>query len=146
MSTEELTGRLVVMEEDHALDDEDDSGQCLLTRDALCTRGAAAALAVITVREKGAMTSARLGMIRTTPVAPSVTTSCATAARKGIGHQSAGRRSPPSQDRRRPIDVTPGGCRFFLLLIDDFGRIMLMVQLTSKDEATTTLMQFQAEA
>jgi transposase InsO family protein len=41
---------------------------------------------------------------------------------------------------------TPGGRRFFLLLVDDHSRFMWLVLLTSKDEAATALRRFQAEA
>ena len=41
---------------------------------------------------------------------------------------------------------TPGGRRYFLLLVDDYSRFMWLVLLTSKDEAATALKRFQAEA
>jgi histone deacetylase 1/2 len=41
---------------------------------------------------------------------------------------------------------TPGGRRYFLLLVDDYSRYMWLVLLSMKDEAATTLKRFQAEA
>jgi transposase InsO family protein len=40
----------------------------------------------------------------------------------------------------------PGGCRYFLLLIDGYICFMWLVLLTSKDEAAMALKRFQAEA
>jgi transposase InsO family protein len=40
----------------------------------------------------------------------------------------------------------PGGCRYFLLLIDGYIYFMWLVLLTSKDEAAMALKRFQAEA
>jgi hypothetical protein len=42
--------------------------------------------------------------------------------------------------------ATPGGRRFFLLLVDDHSRFMWVVLLGSKDEAAAALKRFQAEA
>src|SRR6266540_5819255 len=42
--------------------------------------------------------------------------------------------------------ATPGGRRYFLLLIDDYSRFMWATLLTSKDEATGALARFQAAA
>jgi hypothetical protein len=41
---------------------------------------------------------------------------------------------------------TPGGICFFLLLVDDHTRFMWIVLLRTKDEASTALRRFQAEA
>ncbi|XBI71622.1 hypothetical protein VPH35_065793 [Triticum aestivum] len=40
--------------------------------------------------------------------------------------------------------ATPGGRRYFLLLVDDHNRYMWLNLLTSKDEAATTIKEFQA--
>lgn len=40
---------------------------------------------------------------------------------------------------------TPGGRRYFLLLVDDYSRFMWLVLLTTKDEAGDALKRFQAE-
>lgn len=42
--------------------------------------------------------------------------------------------------------ATPGGRRFFLLLVDDLSRFMWVTLLTSKDEAGVALKRFQAAA
>src|SRR6266508_2593501 len=42
--------------------------------------------------------------------------------------------------------ATPGGRRYFLLLVDDCSRFMWATLLTSKDEAAGTLARFQAVA
>ena len=42
--------------------------------------------------------------------------------------------------------ATPGGKRYFLLLVDDKSRFMWLRLLTTKDEAETMLWQFQAAA
>jgi transposase InsO family protein len=36
--------------------------------------------------------------------------------------------------------------RYFLLLVDDYSRFMWLLLLSAKDEATTALKRFQAEA
>jgi transposase InsO family protein len=41
---------------------------------------------------------------------------------------------------------TPGGRRYFLLLVDDCSRFMWLMLLSSKDEAAAALKRFQAEA
>ena len=40
--------------------------------------------------------------------------------------------------------ATPGGCRYFLLLVDDHSRYMWISLLATKDEAAKAIMQFQA--
>ena len=42
--------------------------------------------------------------------------------------------------------ATPGGRRYFLLLVDDHSRYMWATLLTSKDEAAGALARFQAAA
>lgn len=42
--------------------------------------------------------------------------------------------------------ATPGGKRYFLLLVDDFSRYMWLMLLTSKDEAPAAIKRFQAHA
>jgi transposase InsO family protein len=42
--------------------------------------------------------------------------------------------------------ATPGGKRYFLLLVDDFSRFMWIYLLRSKDEAETAIRRFQASA
>jgi transposase InsO family protein len=42
--------------------------------------------------------------------------------------------------------VTPGGRRYFLLLVDDATRYMWVVLLTAKSEASSAIKRIQAEA
>jgi transposase InsO family protein len=42
--------------------------------------------------------------------------------------------------------ATPGGKRYFLLLVDDFSRFMWIYLLRSKDEAQTAIRRFRASA
>ena len=39
---------------------------------------------------------------------------------------------------------TPGGCRYFLLLVDDFSRVMWVYMLKTKDEALDSFKKFKA--
>jgi transposase InsO family protein len=47
---------------------------------------------------------------------------------------------------RAIMPPTPGGRRYFLLVVDDYSRFMWLVLLSMKDEAAMALKRFQAEA